>query len=192
MANENGYEIASMNPGWIHKKKPKRYLDENFTRIIVFFVINTPCMESSSSGINIKEYGWDKNTWRNSTLKNKLFDVAGLKRDETFVVAKRVDLMKNACEKGKVKKNFHKARSIEKVVIYKSRSNEFLSICNHIRNSFAHGRFSIYEENGEEIFVMEDGVVRNGKFQVRSRMILKKSTLVKWIDILEKGPVVDL
>ena len=187
MADENGYEIAPINPGWIHKKKDGKYLDKAFIRIFMFFVVNTPCIESSSSGIALKEYGWGKDLWRKSDLKNALFNVAGLVRGDTFVVAKKTDGMKKACEKGRTKKGFHGDRSKEKVVIYKSKDNEFLSICNHIRNSFAHGRFSIFDGvNGDVIFVMEDGVKRNGKFQVRSRMILKKSTLTKWIDILEK------
>ena len=187
MADENGYEIAPINPGWIHKKKEEKYLDTEFIRIFMFFVVNTPCVESSSSGISLKEYGWGKDLWRKNTLKNSLFSVAGLVRDDTFVVAKKTDGMKKACEKGRTKTGFHGDRSKEKVVIYKSKDNEFLSICNHIRNSFAHGRFSIFDGvNGDAVFVMEDGVKRNGKFQVRSRMILKKSTLIKWIDILEK------
>ena len=186
---ENGFEISSMNPGWIHKRKDSKQLDTEFLRIFVFFVINTPCTESSSSGIDIKDYGWDKNLWRTNELKNLLFSVAGLIRDESFVVAKKTSEMKKACEKGKAKKNFHSDRSKEKVVIYKSKDNEFLSICNHIRNSLAHGRFSIYDSADGDVYVMEDGIKRKGKFQVRSRMILKKSTLISWIDILEKGRI---
>ncbi len=38
----------------------------------------------------------------------------------------------------------------------------------------------------EIVFVLEDGMKCNGEFQVRSRMILKKSTLLSWIDIIEQ------
>lgn len=74
-------------------------------------------------------------------------------------------------------------------MIFKGRYNEFLSICYHIRNSFAHGRLAMYDyENGKDIvFVLEDGVKKNGEFQVRSRMVLKKSTLLKWMNILKAG-----
>ena len=34
---------------------------------------------------------------------------------------------------------------------------------------------------------LEDGVKKNGEFQVRSRMVLKKSTLIKWMQILKSG-----
>lgn len=64
-----------------------------------------------------------------------------------------------------------------------------MSICYHIRNAFAHGRLAMYDyKNCEDIvFVLEDGVKKNGEFQVRSRMVLKKSTLIKWMQILKSG-----
>lgn len=46
MANDNGYEIASVNPGWIHKQKDEKYLDTEFIRIFMFFVVNTPLYRS--------------------------------------------------------------------------------------------------------------------------------------------------
>lgn len=154
----------------------------------MFFVINSPCTESSTSGIDIKEYGWSKDIWKSDKLKKVLLDVGNLKRNENFFVAKKTDEMKKTCEKAKTKKNFHSNRKKEKIVIYKSKPNEFLSICNHIRNSLAHGRFNIFDGiNEDDIYVFEDGIKRNGKIQVRSRIILKKSTLLKWIEILEKG-----
>lgn len=43
-------------------------------------------------------------------------------------------------------------------------------------------------ENGKDIvFALEDGIKKNGEFQVRSRMILRKSTLIKWMNILKSG-----
>ena len=57
-----------------------------------------------------------------------------------------------------------------------------------LRNALAHGRLAMYPLGDETdiVFALEDGIKRNGEFQVRSRMILKKSTLLKWIDIIEK------
>ena len=48
----------------------------------------------------------------------------------------------------------------------------------------------MYENKEKEIiFALEDGIRKNGKFSVRSRMILKKSTLLKWIDILQRNDI---
>ena len=193
MAKDSGYEISPMNPGWIKRRVPENYADDSLRDLIMFFVINTPCKDLSSSSIDLKDYGWGKDIWTNEKLKKALFQIAGIERGSTFVVTQSTKEMKSACEKAGLKKNFHKNRDREKIVIYKGRYNEFLSICYHIRNAFAHGRLAMYDyENGKDIvFVLEDGVKKNGEFQVRSRMILKKSTLIKWMQILKSGKYPD-
>ena len=185
--DEKGVEISSLNPGWVKRRVPDTYADNGLKRIIMFYVINTPCTDLSSSGISVQEYGWDKNVWKNNELKSALFDVAALKANETLFVTKNIDGMKYICEKAKMKKKFHDNRDVERIAIYLGRYNTFLSICYHIRNAFAHGRLAMYEnKDGEIVFALEDGIKRSGKFQVRSRMILKKSTLLKWIEIIER------
>ena len=193
MSRNSGYEMAPLNPGWIKKRVPDSYADDNLRDLIMFFVINTPCTDLSSSSISLSEYGWDKNVWKNNKLKNILFAIAGIERNSSFVVAHNTNEMKDACEKASLKKKFHQNRNKERIVIYKGRYNEFLSICYHIRNAFAHGRLAMYDyENGKDIiFALEDGVKKNGKLQVRSRMILKKSTLVQWMYILKSGTFPD-
>lgn len=73
------------------------------------------------------------------------------------------------------------------------RYNDFLSICYHIRNALAHGRFAMYSlsNNADTMFVLEDGVKKGSEFQVRSRMILKQSTLLNWIKIIEAGSLAE-
>ena len=192
MANNNGYVIASLTPGWIKKRVPDNYADDVLKDLIMFYVINTPCDDLSSSGIKLTEYGWGKDVWKNDRLKNYLFSIAGLERNSSF--ASKTDEMKAICEKTSLKKDFHKNRGKERIAIYKGRYNEFLSICYHIRNAFAHGRLAMYGyKNGSDIvFALEDGVKKKGKFEVRSRMILKKSTLKKWMEILKSGRYPDM
>ena len=85
--------------------------------------------------------------WKKYDLKNALFSIADLRRNETFfAVAKLPDLK-------------------------------------------SHGRLAMYKYGTNDVvFVLEDGIEKSGRFQVRSRMIIKKSTLLKWIDIIEAGP----
>lgn len=187
-SNINGVETAPMNPGWIKRKVPDNYADDDLKRIVLFYVINTPCTALSSSGIPLTDYGWSKDVWKKRALSQLLFGVAGLKKDVTFFTANKTNETKSVCEKAKMKKKFHEKRSIEKVFVYRqSGYNDFMSVLYHIRNAFAHGRLAMYESRDDEDiwFVLEDGIKRNGEFLVRSRMILKKSTLLKWIDILE-------
>ena len=44
-----------------------------------------------------------------------------------------------------------------------------------------------YKNGNNIMFVLEDGVKKSGEFQVRSRMVLKKSTLIKWMQVLKSG-----
>ena len=157
MANNNGYVIASLTPGWIKKRVPDNYADDVLKDLIMFYVINTPCDDLSSSGIKLTEYGWGKDVWKNDRLKNYLFSIAGLERNSSFAVASKTDEMKAICEKTSLKKDFHKNRGKERIAIYKGRYNEFLSICYHIRNAFAHGRLAMYGyKNGSDIvFALE-------------------------------------
>lgn len=193
MEKNNGYETAPINPGWIKKRVPDNYADDDLRDLIMFYVINTPCTDLSSSSIDLSEYGWSKDIWKNDKLKKCLFDIAQIERNSSIAVAHRADEMKAVCEKTSLKKNFHKSRNRERIAIYKGRYNEFLSICYHIRNAFAHGRLAMYDfEDGKDIiFALEDGVKKHGEFEVRSRMILKKSTLIKWMKILKSGKYPD-
>lgn len=65
-----------------------------------------------------------------------------------------------------------------------------MSLFHHIRCALAHGRIAMFEEQGTEdiVFVMENGSDSGADFQVKARMVLRKSTLLKWIDIITKGP----
>lgn len=192
MKGNEKYEIAPLNPGWIKKKVPDSYADDGLKKIILFYVINTPCVKESSSGIPLSDYGWDKNVWRKTNLRNKLLSIASLEKNKTLFVGEKLADMKSVFEKAKMKKGFHKNREIEKMSFYKTSKypSEMMSIFQHIRNSLAHGRLAMYECCKDDImFVLEDGVPKSTHFQVRSRMIIKKSTLLKWIDIITAGPV---
>jgi len=188
MNKGKGCEYAPINPGWIKKRVPDSYADDVLKEMILFYVINTPCADLSSSGIEVNEYGWSKDVWKNDKLKKALFDVAGLKRKETFFVVKHTSEMREGCEQSNLKKKFHQERNTQRIVIYKGRYNEVLSVFYHIRNAFAHGRLAMYDcKDGDLMFALEDGIKRNGQFEVRSRMLLKKSTLKSWMDIIKSG-----
>lgn len=188
---KNGYLYSSHHPGWVKRNRvPVEFGDDDLKRIILFYVFNTPCEQLSSSSIPLQHYGWSKAVWQNNALKERLFNVAELKRNETFVVAKNVYDMKDACQIAKLADNFQNQRDVERIVIYKPVNySEFMAVFYHIRNALAHGRLAMYKHGEDIVFVLEDGVKKGDKFQVRSRMVLRKSTLLKWIEIIEKGPL---
>lgn len=187
-------EIVSYNAGWVHPK-PETALTENFCRIFLFYVVNTPCEDLSSSSKSMQhDYHWDKNVWKNDDLKNALYKCAHLSKNAatpTLEVCKDSQAMHEAFVKTTFSGNFHASRSVEKVCIFKpSKYSEFIAICYHIRNALAHGRFSIYgTTDSDRIYVMEDGIHHGEKdFDIRSRMILKEQTLLAWIKIINDGP----
>lgn len=188
-------KIVSYNAGWIQSKS-ENILTENFTKIFLFYVINTICKETSSSSKPMGEYGWDRSVWGNKkdTLKNVLYEVCHLDKDsnpKSLSIAIDTDKMHEALVDVNLNGNFHINREYEKVCIYKpSKHSEFVAICYHIRNSLAHGRFTIYPSvNGEAVYVMEDGKHCDGdRYEIRARMILKESTLIAWKDLIEGGP----
>lgn len=186
---DNGYEIAPLAPGWIKKRVPDSYADDDLKEIVLFYVINTPCTDLSSSSIPLADYGWNKDVWKKGELKKELFRIANLESNISFFVAHKTNEMKEVCRKASLSKGFHKNRKYERIAVYKGRYNEFLCICYHIRNAFAHGRLAMYgcDDNRDIMFVLEDGVKKQNKFQVRSRMILRKSTLKRWMEIIKSG-----
>jgi hypothetical protein len=60
-----------------------------------------------------------------------------------------------------------------------------MSVFAHIRNSFSHGRLNMIDNviENDYVFVMED--VHRGN--VTARIILRKSTLLRWINTIEQG-----
>ena len=93
--------------------------------------------------------------------------------------------MKDSLNEVNLQKNFPSDLETERGCFYKkSKQNQLECIFYHIRNCFAHGRFNISENNEDWTFVMEDWGRNN---RVSARMILKKSTLLKWIEIIEGG-----
>lgn len=67
------------------------------------------------------------------------------------------------------------------MIIFKKdwRINKTKSIFYSIRNAFAHGTFSVLENNGNTIYYFENESSETIKAQIR----LKENTLLKWIDL---------
>jgi len=68
----------------------------------------------------------------------------------------------------------------EKIVILDTKQSRIDSLLTHIRNAIAHGRIGIYEETMYMIDIDDKAKAETAK------MLLKISTLIKWISIIEK------
>ena len=174
---------------WINNNDTK-YYDNDFKELFIFYVINTPCTYVSDKNVDLETYGWNTEIWKSSRLKTTLYQVANLKRGFTSEITENLTELQEVYKNPLFADNFYKNRECERVaanIAYckDKKFSEFVSICYHIRNCLAHGKFEIYKDGDELIYVMEDYSTRAKK--VSARMVLKKSTLLKWMEILKSG-----
>lgn len=87
----------------------------------------------------------------------------------------------------------NKQRMLYSKISNRGCESEYMSLFYHIRNSLAHGRLAMYPaKNDDIIFVMEDGKQigkeRDDNFEVSARIIIKKTSLLKVIEVLKNPP----
>lgn len=160
---------------------------EDYNKIYMFFVINSPVDGMSSRGKSFSDYGW-KTPWRKPFCLRRQFNSLSNNK-ELIYSAQKYDNMDEALEKADLKDFPPRDIEKERVCIYNGKKTQYLSLFYHIRNSLAHGRFNI--EN--DTFIMEDVAPRRkgmseGSRKCSARMILKTGTLIKWIELIEGGP----
>ena len=172
-------------PNWLEWIAPEEFNDSELFKIVTFYVFHSPCEGLSARKKTLQEYGW-KTPWRkpyklNIQLKN------ASSNPKLIYSAEKYDKMSETLEKSNLLYNFPSDFMTERICIYDSQKNQFMSVFYHIRNSFAHGRLNMIKINKECIFILEDGSVekKSGQFKVSARMILRKRTLLNWIDIIE-------
>lgn len=174
--------VADKNAKWLQWIAPEKFDDRDLFRIVIFFVFHCPCKGLSAMGKSLDEYNWHK-PWEKPFCLNKQLKQVSLS-DKLIYSAKSYDKLDEQLIKANLAENFPSDFNTERIAIYNN-DNQFMSIFYHIRNAFAHCRLNMVDVDGECIFVLED--VSTKFKRVSARMILRKSTLLKWIDIIEGG-----
>lgn len=185
MKNEGYY--VDKNPNWLNWIAPEKFNDKDLFKIVVFFVFHSPCNGLSARQISLSDYGW-KTPWKKPySLKKRLKESAS--NYNLLYSAQKYDGMETALKKADLLDGFPKDITRERVCFYNGQRNQFMSVFYHLRNAFAHCRLNLVDIDGECYFVMEDVLPnKNGdKVKLSARMILKKSTLLKWIDLIKDG-----
>jgi len=183
MGNENesqdtkkNYILIDSKASWIDKETDNKLLNKEIQKIINFYVLHVPCKDLSARAIQLND------TYK---LKKEMH----LNDSKFFFMAEVWDEMKPVLEDANLSKRFPPKQYEEKICVYK-KENQLTSVFSHIRNSLAHGRFNIVDSDNESFFILEDfkpEVDKGEGNRVSARMILKKSTLLKWIEIIEDG-----
>ncbi len=179
--------FVNENETWLRWIAPNEFSDEELFRIVIFFVFHSPCPTLSAMGRMLDEYNWHT-PWRKPYYLNKHLKQISTNSNLLYT-AKSYETMSDALKSGNLYDNFPNDLGTERICVYDNMHNQFLSVFFHIRNAFAHCRLNMVDVNGECVFVLED-IVRDKKkntLKVSARMIIKKSTLIKWIDLIEAG-----
>lgn len=175
------------NPEWINWISSEQFNDQDLFKIVIFYVFHTPCSQLSCMGKSLSDYGWH-NPWKKPYFLNRQLRQAS-SAHQLIYSAEKCDELDKFLSAANLKDNFPSDLSNERICIYDNKKNQFNSIFYHIRNALAHCRLNMVDVENECVFIFEDvASVKNSKDkEVRARMILKKSTLLKWIHIIENG-----
>lgn len=178
-------ELTEFIPNWISDGDILN-LDADTRRIIYFFVAETPCKNQSARGKRLSQYGWENdNPPKDGNFEEGLFEIAGLTKENLFLELKREKMKERFNETGMTGAFYEKLGG--NFIVAFVDGNRVLEIFRHIRNAIAHLRFDIRNTELGTFFIFEDGSKNGKKFEVKARMILKKETLLKWIEWIKTG-----
>ena len=176
------YIIVDACAKWLQRKIPDAFCDKELMRIILFYVLHSPGQKGSYSRVNLEQYGW-KNPWHKDKFK-KLIDSKAHFSEETYQFVEAQKDFKELWELTGMQDNFYDLAGKEFAFFaYAGESNPHLDMLHHIRNALAHGRFTARKYNKEYYIFMEDVKEMHEQLAVNARIVLRKKTLVDWIDI---------
>ncbi|MCI5830099.1 MAG: hypothetical protein SPJ89_09915 [Treponema sp.] len=179
-------EFDEIDTKWIKPLDDKILADANFQKILSFYLFHTPVNSLSAQSKDLQSYGWPKPWNKKFKLNTQLKEVSS--NEKLIYSANRYDVMADALSKADLLTDFPNNIETERISVLVSYQTQFVSIFAHLRNSLAHARFCIKEVNvnGQQIrvYVFQD---RGKKQKISARMIIRESTLLKWIEIISGG-----
>lgn len=195
--SNNGY-LTIRDPEWIEVVIPKEYYDEDFYKIMMFFVFHSPCLGQSKRMITLQDRGWKKEPWHSSSyLKDKFDDAIFGDNIRLYKMSESHNSFEEAIESLNLGEIFYNKRDKQRFCHVKvnkpSCQSVYMSFFYHLRNMLAHARIAMYPAKHKDIcFVMEDGENvekdSDAKFRVSARAVIFKSSLLRIIDLLENPP----
>lgn len=188
---KSGYVLVKFHPDWLDSIVPERFNNSELNRIVTFFVFHSPCSELSAMSKSLLHYGWDAPWRKPQRLRYKLEEASS--NPKLLFSAETIDDMKQALEKAELFTDITLNLEKERIAVHNNMKNQFISVFYHLRNAFAHGRLNMINIGLKDdyVFIFED-IQKKKKnkeiiCRITARMILRKSTLLKWIDIIEAG-----
>lgn len=141
--------------------------ENNFRKIISFYLLESPVDETSYRGNTFYEKGWRGAKF--ATLKKKLLKTSETSLVDNYYPSKKDELSSNfkKCEK----------LSSEYCVFLKHEERAVIpSLFSAIRNSFAHGSFDVRNYKGQKVYFFA-----NYDKYLKAKIVLHEKTLLNWI-----------
>lgn len=185
---KSGSVSVEFSPNWLDDIEFERFNNAELNRIITFFLFHSPCCELSAMSRSLEKYHWDFPWKKPQYLQRKLKEAST--NDDLLFSAQTIGDMKQALHKAELLDDIETNVYIERIAVYNNKKNQFMSVFYHLRNAFAHGRMKMAEIGMKDdyTFIFEDITKKKEEYNVTARMILRKSTLLKWINLIETGP----
>lgn len=187
---EKGVEIAPCRPGWIGRgvSRSPKLTDEDLGGLYRFFVLEAPSEGLSSLAVTFEMRGWGKRPWttEGTRLRGRLLTDLGFKTGGSLFIGTSAGETKALFRASGLGRDFAREYKGERIAMYHNEGAQFVSIMCHIRHALAHGRYAVSDSADGLAFFFESGKRSRDGFRVRSRMVLKYSTLKTWISIITR------
>ena len=188
---ETGIEITVFRPGWVGQglfTQSPILSHEQLFDLYRFYVVETPCENLSSSSISFSRRGWGTKPWKTegNRLDGRLLKDRGFETNVNLFIGTSVNETKALFNEARLPARFKTTCREERIAFYHSENARFLSIARHIRNALAHGRMAAAMTDDEPMLFLEDVFKSKGTYAVRSRMVIRYSTLEAWMRIAKR------
>jgi len=181
--NLNEYIWVNVDEPWIKTKD--NISNDKLLKILTFYVTYSPCRKSSYSSFDLLTK-WKKNPWIYPSFKSLLIESSTLVEGDSYIYVSAQKEFKKEWEKTIFENMFTGYIGREFVVFTNAgENNEFLELLHRIRNSLAHGRYAIKQQEKDLFFVFEDVSETDRKLFPVMRGALKVNTLLEWKKIFE-------
>lgn len=189
---DNGVALVEEMPAWIQAGIQTSEISKLISPLIRFFVIESPVEGLSARRVPFSVYGWNAPWKKPEWLNRKLKDVTTNKC--FYWSCRTANDIERALRGSPLGLGPVDTTSLTEVaVIYDCKRNQTMSLFYHIRNSLAHGRFCAFRHGREVWFAFEDvqnsrSKDSNNSKKLTARILVKNSTLLKWIKLIKGGP----
>lgn len=189
----NEVVFVESNPAWVKNGMTRKSLGPILSPLLRFFVVETPAPGLSNRGVSVSEYGWDA-PWRKPQYLNKKLKAASSNKSLYWSAAAVGDMEQALRNADLFDCAGIESKPFESAVFYDAKSNQTISLFYHLRNGFAHGRFCAFKSKGDIWFAIEDVAGKRkddpaGDIKrLTARILIKNSTLCKWMKLIKAGP----